>query len=279
MKRAAVTILLVASCWLVASPAAGQHATLGTINFPNSGSPAAQPYFIEGVKFLHSFEWEDAADRFRKAQQADPGFALAYWGEALSYTGGHHYPMGQDMSAARKALVKLAATRAERLAKAPTERERGYLNAVEVLYGEGDGQERAQQYARAMGTLSERFPDDDEAATLHALALMRTARRGQESARVDMQAGAICASCLSPERQPSRRRSLHRSRLRRPVPRHRRARGRGRLCVPRARRAARAPHAVAHLRAARSMGQTVGSERAIVRRLCQAIRAEAAPRD
>ena len=95
------------------------------------------------------------------------------------------------MSAARKALVKLAATRAERLAKATTDRERGYLNAVEVLYGDGDGQERALRYAEAMGALSEQFPDDDEAATLHALALMRTARRGQESARVDLQAGAI----------------------------------------------------------------------------------------
>src|SRR5262245_61167031 len=180
-RFAGASMLLGVACWLVASPASAQNAILGTINFPNSGAPAAQPFFIEGVKFLHSFEWEDAADRFRKAQQADPNFALAYWGEALSFTGGHHYPMQQDISSARKALVKLAATRADRLAKAPTERERGYLNAVEVLYGEGDGQERAQRYASAMGMLSERFPDDDEAATLHALALMRTERRGQES--------------------------------------------------------------------------------------------------
>src|SRR5438034_565883 len=190
-RSAGASVLLGVVCWLVASPAPAQNATLGTINFPNSGAPAAQPFFIEGVKFLHSFEWEDAADRFRQAQQADSGFALAYWGEELSYTGGHHYPMQQDISSARKALVKLAATRTERLAKAPTERERGYLNAVELLYGEGDGQERAQRYASAMGMLSERFPDDDEAATLHALALMRTARRGQESTRVDLQAGAI----------------------------------------------------------------------------------------
>ena len=190
-SRTTICGALIFVCWLVASPASGQHALLGTINFANSGSPAAQPFFVEGVKFLHSFEWEDAADAFRKAQQADPGFALAYWGEALSYTGGHHYPMQQDISAARKALVKLAATRAERLAKAPNERERGYLNAVELLYGEGDGQERAQKYAAAMGMVSERFPDDDDAATLHALALMRTARRGQESVRVDLQAGAI----------------------------------------------------------------------------------------
>ena len=191
-RRSAFPVLgLSLVCWLVAASASGQHATLGSISFPNSGAAAAQPYFLEGVKFLHSFEWEDAADAFRKAQEADPGFALAYWGEALSHTGGHHYPMEQNMSAARKALVKLAATAGERLAKAPTERERGYLGAVELLYGEGDGQERALRYAAAMGLLSERFPDDDDAATFHALALMRTARRGRESVRVDMEAGAI----------------------------------------------------------------------------------------
>ena len=185
------SLLLTLVYGLLASPASAQNATLGTITFPNSGSPAAQPYFLEGVKFLHSFEWEDAAEAFRKAQQTDPGFALAYWGEALSHTGGHHYPPEQNMAAARKALVKLAASRSERLAKAPTERERGYLNAVEVLYGDGDGHERMVKYAEAMGQLSERFPDDDDAATLYALALMRTAHRGQESTRVDLQAGAI----------------------------------------------------------------------------------------
>src|SRR6266511_5708449 len=104
-RFAGAWLVLSLVCWLVASPASAQHAALGSINFPNSGAPAAKPYFLEGVKFLHSFEWEDAADAFRKAQQADPGFVLAYWGEALSYTGGHHYPMEQNMSAARKALV------------------------------------------------------------------------------------------------------------------------------------------------------------------------------
>jgi len=188
-RRAALTIAL--GCGPMVSPVSGQNAALGTISFPNSGAAAAQPYFIEGVKFLHSFEWEDAADSFRKAQAADPTFALAYWGEALSYTGGHHFPSDQDISAARKALLKLGSSRAERVAKAKTDRERGYLNAVEVLYGEGDGRERAQRYADAMGALSEQFPDDDEAATLYALALMRTQPRGHESTRVDLQAGAI----------------------------------------------------------------------------------------
>ena len=188
-RRSTGAMLLVGLvCYASAASAQG---TLGTITFPNSGSAASQPHFIEGVKLLHSFEWEDAAEAFRKAQEADPGFALAYWGEALSYTGGHHFPPDQDTAAARKALAKLAPTPAERLAKTPTERERAYLTAVETLYGEDDSLGRVSKYAEAMGALSARFPEDDEAATLHALALMRTARRGQQSLRADMQAGAI----------------------------------------------------------------------------------------
>jgi tetratricopeptide (TPR) repeat protein len=184
---AALLIALVCS----AAVASGQESPRGTISFPNSGSPAAQPYFIDGVKLLHSFEWEDAADAFRKAEEADPAFAMAYWGEALSYTGGHHYPPDQDSAAGQKALARLASTPAARLAKAPTERERGYLSAVEKLYGDGDIHQRSLAYAEAMGALSARLPDDDEAATLYALALMRTERRGQQSLHVDMQAGAI----------------------------------------------------------------------------------------
>ena len=58
---------------------------LGSISFPTSGAAAAQPKFIEGVKDLHSFEFDEAAEAFHQAQQADPNFALAYWGEAMSY--------------------------------------------------------------------------------------------------------------------------------------------------------------------------------------------------
>jgi hypothetical protein len=48
---------------------------LGSISFPTSGAPAAQPKFIEGVKALHSFEFDEAAEAFHQAQQLDPDFA------------------------------------------------------------------------------------------------------------------------------------------------------------------------------------------------------------
>ena len=58
---------------------------LGTINFPSSAKPAAQGPFLTGVKANYNFEFDLAAEAFREAQKADPDFALAYWGEALSY--------------------------------------------------------------------------------------------------------------------------------------------------------------------------------------------------
>ena len=176
---------------LAASPVLAQSSGLGTISFPNSGNEAAQKDFIDGVGLLHSFEWEDAAEAFQRAQAADPDFALAYWGEALSHSGGHHYPPGQDMSKARAALLKLGKTRAERVAKATTDREKRYLESTHILYGPGDVQERSDGYEQALAELSAAYPDDLEAAAFHALALMRTRVRGEASRRVDMRAGAI----------------------------------------------------------------------------------------
>ncbi|HJX84528.1 MAG TPA: hypothetical protein VJ723_09310, partial [Candidatus Angelobacter sp.] len=61
-------------------PAAAQSG-YGEVLFANSGSAAAQGPFQLGVAQLHDFEYGPAADSFRKAQQMDPGFAMAYWGE------------------------------------------------------------------------------------------------------------------------------------------------------------------------------------------------------
>src|SRR2546430_2454578 len=99
--RRAIPGLVWAARALVASgpPLSAQTSRLGTIDFPTSGAPVAQPQFIRGVLLLHSFEYRDAAQAFREAQRLDPGFALAYWGEALTYT--HPIWNQQDLRAAR----------------------------------------------------------------------------------------------------------------------------------------------------------------------------------
>src|SRR3970282_2160960 len=59
---------------------------LGTIDFPHNRGAGGAGGFARGVLLLNSFEYGPAAEAFRAAQGKDPGFALAYWGEALSYT-------------------------------------------------------------------------------------------------------------------------------------------------------------------------------------------------
>ena len=164
---------------------------MGTISFPNSGKAEAQESFIRGVLALHNFWFDEAEEAFKKAEEIDPGFALAYWGEAMS----HNHPLWseQDLPAARAVLQKLGATRAERSAKARTDREKAYLEAVEVLYGEGDKLERDLAYSKLMGRMAERFPDDDEAKVLYALSLLGTVRSGDKGFTRQMKSAAILA--------------------------------------------------------------------------------------
>jgi tetratricopeptide (TPR) repeat protein len=169
------------------APATGAT-TLGDIRFPNSGAVAAQPDFIRGVLLLHSFEFEDAAEAFRATQRIDPGFALAYWGEAM--TCNHPLWREQDRDAARAVLSRLAPTSEARRAKAPTERERGYLAAVDLLYGDGDKPARDTAYSEAMGELSARYPNDLEAKAFYALSVLGTAE-GDRDFAVYMRAAAI----------------------------------------------------------------------------------------
>lgn len=152
---------------------------LGTVDFPvSTASPEARGHFLRGLALLHSFEYEDAAEAFRSAREADPGLAMASWGEAM--TKNHPIWMEQDADAGRAALAALAPTPEGRLAKAPTEREKAYLSAVEVLYGAGDKRERDAKYAEAMRGVMERFPEDPDAAAFYALALMGTAHDGRD---------------------------------------------------------------------------------------------------
>jgi Tfp pilus assembly protein PilF len=159
--------------------AGAQEPKLGRIDFPTSGSVAAQPAFVRGVLYLHSFEYESAAQQFRDAQRLDPGFAMAYWGEAMTYT--HPVWMQQDLPAARAALARLAPTREARRARAPTDRERRYLDAVEILYGDGNKERRDTLYSRAMAELSAAFPADDEARAFHALSLLGLQQHGRDT--------------------------------------------------------------------------------------------------
>jgi tetratricopeptide (TPR) repeat protein len=184
----AAASILAALVLTVSIPLTAQTQKLGSVSFPNSGSRAAQRPFIRGVLLLHSFEYEDAAAAFREAQRADPGFALAYWGEAMTQT--HPVWNEQNLDAARAILDRLGPTAPARRAKAPTARERGYLDAVEILYGEGSKPRRDTLYSAAMKRLWAAYPHDLEAEAFYALSLLGLSQ-ATRNIPTYMRAGAI----------------------------------------------------------------------------------------
>src|SRR5690606_19950627 len=119
-------------------------------------------------------------EAFLEAQGADPGFAMAFWGEAMTY---NHPLWGQTFpESARAALDRLAPTPAERQAKAGSEKERAWLQAVEALFGPGDKLARDTAYASRMRQMQERFPEDLEVKAFHALAILGASHGGRDMA-------------------------------------------------------------------------------------------------
>ncbi len=200
MTQRAVLVALLAVG--LVSPAESQD--LGAIDFPTSGSASAQPHFIKGVLLMHSFEYDDARQAFVEAQQADPAFAMAYWGEAMTF----NHPVWQRTSPelARAALNKLAATAEARRARAPTEKEKDWLGAVERLYAAGTSTSlsgsdassslsagklaRDLSYADAMRRMHEKYPGDEEVKSFYALALLGTSHGGRDFS-IYMRAAAL----------------------------------------------------------------------------------------
>jgi tetratricopeptide (TPR) repeat protein len=175
-----IRVTLTAALMLLPSGAGAQapQVRLGRIEFRTSGRADAQPHFLLGVLFLHSFEYDSAAGHFRVAQRLDPNFAMAYWGEAMTYN--HPVWMQQDSIAARAVLARLAGTPGERRARAGTERERRWLDAIERLYGPGGKEQRDSLYAQEMEQFARDFRGDHEVMTFHALSLLGLAHTGRD---------------------------------------------------------------------------------------------------
>jgi tetratricopeptide (TPR) repeat protein len=147
-------------------------AGLGTATFPTSAkSDAAQTAFMRGLLLLHLFEYATAAEAFEQAEKLQPDFAMAYWGEAMTYNHGIWNQL--DADAGRAALAKLGPTSAARVAKAPTAREKAWLATVEILYSGNDTKpERDARYCDAMKELAAKYSHDNNAQLFYALALM-----------------------------------------------------------------------------------------------------------
>jgi tetratricopeptide (TPR) repeat protein len=178
---------------------------VGKVALHNTGDPTAQQPFLDGLAALHSFWYEEARELFQQAQEADPGFAMAYWGEAMT----HYHPIWRSTSnsGGRGALKKLDEQAGERLQRYGTEVEQALVEAARALF-DGDG-ERA--FARVLKDALESHPDSTEIAVFYALALQGQAsswgRRSEEDLRLIAESGAVLEKLL--ERHPRHPGVLH----------------------------------------------------------------------
>ena len=134
-------------------------------------SKNAQAYFDQGITLIYGFNHEEAARSFQRSAELDPASPMPLWGVAMAV--GPNYNL--DVDAEREKIAFQAIQKARTLAANAPEIERDYVEALAVRYS-GDPSPNyktlARDYATAMKGLSAKYPDDLDAATLYAEALM-----------------------------------------------------------------------------------------------------------
>ncbi|HWM29639.1 MAG TPA: hypothetical protein VNQ14_14355 [Woeseiaceae bacterium] len=165
---------------LVALAGAPLFDDMGDHHHPiTTSDPDAQKYFDQGLTIDFAFNHAESVRSFRAAQRLDPDCAMCYWGEALALgpninvtSNGKVVMSDEDRVAAHAAIQK-----AVQLKDGATERERDYIDALATRYNGDPSTPREpldEAYANAMRALYQKYPEDDDAASLFAESLMNT---------------------------------------------------------------------------------------------------------
>jgi tetratricopeptide (TPR) repeat protein len=145
---------------------------LGNHNHPIATQSAlAQKFFDQGLALIFGFNHDEAARLFARASELDPRSPMPHWGIALAL--GPNYNLPPMPEREEKAWAAIA--KAKELATDAPENERAYVRALVKRYSKDpreDRQKLAVAYKDAMKEVKERYPDDLDAATLYAEALM-----------------------------------------------------------------------------------------------------------
>jgi tetratricopeptide (TPR) repeat protein len=155
-------------------PGAPTFKGLGDHHHPiSTRNPETQRYFDQGVNLLFGFNHAEAIRSFKEAARLDPDCAMCWWGVAVALGPNINMPMPPDAVApAWEALQN-----AKALAPKATPAERAWIEALATRYAEAPPADRKPldaAYADAMGRLAKAYPNDLDAATFYAEALMDT---------------------------------------------------------------------------------------------------------
>jgi tetratricopeptide (TPR) repeat protein len=153
---------------------------MGTFSMPiTTANSDAQRYFDQGMVLAFAFNHAESVRSFRAAQTLDPSCAMCFWGEALA-TGPNINVTSKGkviMSPSERVAAFAALQSALALKYGASEHEAAYIDALAKRYnGEPDTDREPLDlaWASAMGELSAAYPNDMNAASIYAEALMNT---------------------------------------------------------------------------------------------------------
>jgi tetratricopeptide (TPR) repeat protein len=171
MKKFALGLLFFSSAFAAHQhPSAEKPVTL----YPGLGTwhhriatrdPEAQKFFDQGLVLVYGFNRPEALRSFRKAAELDPNSAMPYWGMSMAL--GPYINM--DIDPAVQLKDSCAAVEKGLSLKSISEIERAWLNAAKARCPDFSDPSR---YIQAMRELAKQYPDDPDAQTSYAEALM-----------------------------------------------------------------------------------------------------------
>ncbi len=176
-----------------------EEASLGQLDFTVTGSAECQRRFREGMLALHSFLYDQAHESFGLALTADPRCAMAAWGDAMAYD--HAIWEERDLTKGRAALARVTGE------DALTAKERAYISTARTLFANESVRDAHVAWLGAAAAMHEVYPDDDEVALQHALALLSVYGDDPAHVREQMEAGAIALSVF--QRRPEHPGAAH----------------------------------------------------------------------
>jgi tetratricopeptide (TPR) repeat protein len=145
---------------------------LGDLHHPvSTKNPEAQKFFDQGLRFIYSFNHDEAARSFQHATELDPKLAMAYWGVAEAVGPNYNDPADPDRYKHAHDAIQKAAD----LSDGASASEKAYIQAMAKRFPAdptSDLKKAAEAYHDAMRQVSAQFPDDLDAATLFAEAGM-----------------------------------------------------------------------------------------------------------
>lgn len=155
-------------------PIAPLLANLGSYHHQVSTSNTrAQQFFDQGLRLVYAFNHAEAVRAFREAARLDPKLAMAHWGHAYALSPNVNDPITPE----REQEAYDAIQRAVALKDHATPRERAYIDALTARYSSKFGEDREikdKGFVAAAKKVAEQYPDDPDAATIYAAAIMET---------------------------------------------------------------------------------------------------------